>query len=222
MLCISICCFVLSIASLYAGCGKESPPVFEMMESPYAGMNYASLHELSEQWTAIKKDRKRDWGTAPITTLGMLSVSRDTLSNLLKACDVITPCALVCMASKGYTDVASIGAVVCGLCRTTCGKKCVEWCQLLSFEDTKQGRLLRIQLEEMQKAMDRCPPAEKAAFLRSRPDLMDRVEQQATRRSVKVSLSAQLSISVCNSEVQTSAALRRLPPPSPAVKEKTD
>jgi hypothetical protein len=220
MLRTSICCFVVvSVASLCASSGNESPQVFEIMESPYVGMSYASLHELSDQLKNTKRERKHDWETAPIAMLGMLSVSRDAMAKLLQACDVITPCTLVCMASMGFTDIATIGAIICGLCQTQWGKKCVQRCRPLSFEDTKQGRILRIQLEEMHKEMGRCPATEKAAFSRSRPDLLDQIkEKRSARRSMTVSLSAKLSISVCDEEARTLSARRKLPPPSPKVK----
>lgn len=166
MLRMSICCFVLSIATLYASSGDEMPPVIPMMKSPYADMSYESLNQLSFQTTSMIKDCKKNWRATPVTILGMLSVSRDTASNLLKACDVLTPCALVCLMSNGCTCSACGLACLCGLRRTPCGKKCGSICEPKPFKETQQSRVLRMQLQEIQIAMEGRPNAEKAHFLR--------------------------------------------------------
>lgn len=147
------------MCSLHAA---DSPP-YLLMDSPYAGMSYAELHDIFNDIQKMKSQSKVDWNDAPYI-IGRVSVSQGTAARCLQTCEVVTPCAICCMASYGCSSFASILAIICGLRKVSCIKNCCKFFEPIPFEDSKRGKILRLQLHEIQKEMACCPIQEQKEF----------------------------------------------------------
>lgn len=156
------CLFVSMVFSLYAA--DDSSP-FVLMESPYAGTGYADLHDMFDSTQKMYAEGEVDWNNAPYA-LGKVSISQGTAARCLQVCEVITPCAVCCMASNGCAYAASGLAIICGLRKVSCVKKCCKVLEPISFEDSRRGRILTMHLSEIQREMMQCPAQEKKDFVR--------------------------------------------------------
>lgn len=144
------CFFASVICSLHA---CDSPP-YLLMDSPYAGMGYTALRDAFDDIQRLRQQGAEDWNNASYIT-GRISVSQGTAARWLQTCEVVTPCAICCMATYGYISAASILAIICGLRKVSCIKNCCKFIEPIPFEDSKRGKVLILQLSEIQKEMAR-------------------------------------------------------------------
>lgn len=153
---IVIYCLIASLMSLYAA---DSPP-YQLMESPYADMDYAALRTEFDDLRKMQQEGAADWDNAPYA-IGRVHVSQGTAACCLKACKMIMPCAICCMATNGCTCAAGGLAIICGLRQVNCIKKLFRMVEPISFDDSPRGKILKLQLAEIQKEMTRCSEQEK-------------------------------------------------------------